>query len=263
MTGNPGDAGYDPNTQGVPVNIVAGGSGGGSGGAVSLLSTDPGLVALAMALAGVTPHTLADLYTLQSSTGIKVATLPTITGTVAVTNIDTSINTLFTSTGIKVTTLPDAANAVLTAVKDQTGTYTHWIGVKSEVLQAIEDQRVHYIATAPAVTSATLQSAQTSTGVGTAFTVTGMKMVAIQVTSTVVGTITYDFEVSVDGANFMTGIDAVDMLGADNLGSITQTGAGTWIYQIMCAGITKIQCNITANAATGGTSVTVTGQAVA
>jgi hypothetical protein len=47
MTGNPGDAGYDPNTQGVPVNIVAGGSGGGSGGAVSLLSTDPGLVALA------------------------------------------------------------------------------------------------------------------------------------------------------------------------------------------------------------------------
>jgi hypothetical protein len=119
------------------------------------------------------------------------------------------------------------------------------------------------LATAPAVTSATLQSAQTSTGVGTAFTVTGMKMVAIQVTSTVVGTITYDFEASVDGANFMTGIDAVDMLGADNLGSITQTGAGTWIYQIMCAGITKIQCNITANAATGGTSVTVTGQAVA
>jgi hypothetical protein len=130
-------------------------------------------------------------------------------------------------------------------------------------LQAIEDQRVHYIATAPAVTSATLQSAQTSTGVGTAFTVTGMKMVAIQVTSTVVGTITYDFEVSVDGTNFMTGIDAVDMLGVDNIGSITQTGAGTWIYQIMCAGITKIQCNITANAATGGTSVTVTGQAVA
>jgi hypothetical protein len=76
-----------------------------------------------MALAGVMPHTLADLYTLQSSTGIKVATLPTITGTVAVTNIDTSINTLFTSTGIKVTTLPDAANAVLTAVKDQLSDY--------------------------------------------------------------------------------------------------------------------------------------------
>jgi len=131
------------------------------------------------------------------------------------------------------------------------------------VLTAVEDQTTHYLATAPHVTTATLQNAATGTGVGTAFTVTGMKMVAIQVTSTVVGSITYDFEVSVDGTNFMTGIDATDMLGADNLGSITQTGAGTWIYQIMCAGITKIQCNITANAATGGTNVTVTGQAVA
>jgi len=95
-------------------------------GELQLAATDPGLLALATALAGVTPHTLADLYTLQSSTGIKVATLPTITGmtgTVAVTNIDTSINTLFTSTGIKVTTLPDAANAVLTAVKDQLSDY--------------------------------------------------------------------------------------------------------------------------------------------
>ena len=213
------------------------------------------------AIAGLaTPTISGDVAIVNSATAgsTKIKTTPDNPS-----NLDTSINTLFTTTGIKVATLPDASNAVLTAVKDQTGTYTHWIGVKSEVLQAIEDQRVHYIATAPAVTSATLQSAQTSTGVGTAFTVTGMKMVAIQVTSTVVGTITYDFEASVDGANFMTGIDAVDMLGADNLGSITQTGAGTWIYQIMCAGITKIQCNITANAATGGTSVTVTGQAVA
>jgi hypothetical protein len=134
------------------------------------------------------------------------------------------------------------------------------------VLTAVEDQTTHYLATkdvGKVPITGTLQNAATGTGVGTPLTISGMKMVAIQVTSTVVGSITYDFEVSVDGTNFMTGIDATDMLGADNLGSITQTGAGTWIYQIMCAGITKIQCNITANAATGGTSVTVTGQAVA
>jgi hypothetical protein len=211
-------------------------------GEVQLKSTDPGLVALGTAVAGLTtPKSQLDLYNLlkgnSPETGITIAALPNVT-----------LNSYaFT-------------NAVLTAVEDQ---ITHYLGVKDVILNAVEDQRVHYIATASAVTSATLQSAQTSTGVGTAFTVTGQKMVAIQVTSTVVGTITYDFEVSIDGTNFQTGIDAVDMLGADNLGSITQTGAGTWIYQIMCAGITKIQCNITANAATGGTSVTVTGQAVA
>ena len=134
------------------------------------------------------------------------------------------------------------------------------------VLTAVEDQTTHYLATkdvGKVPITGTLQNAATGTGVGTPLTISGMKMVAIQVTSTVVGSITYDFEVSVDGTNFMTGIDAVDMLGVDNIGSISQTGAGTWIYQIMCAGITKIQCNITANAATGGTSVTVTGQAVA
>ena len=134
------------------------------------------------------------------------------------------------------------------------------------VLTAVEDQTTHYLATkdvGKVPITGTLQNAATGTGVGTPLTISGMKMVAIQVTSTVVGSITYDFEVSVDGTNFMTGIDAVDMLGVDNIGSISQTGAGTWIYQIMCAGITKIQCNITANAATGGTSVTVTAQAVA
>ena len=134
------------------------------------------------------------------------------------------------------------------------------------VLTAVEDQTTHYLATkdvGKVPITGTLQNAATGTGVGTPLTISGMKMVAIQVTSTVVGSITYDFEVSVDGTNFMTGIDAVDMLGVDNIGSITQTGAGTWIYQIMCAGIKKIQCNITANAATGGTSVTVTAQAVA
>lgn len=123
------------------------------------------------------------------------------------------------------------------------------------VLTAVEDQTTHYLATkdvGKVPITGTLQNAATGTGVGTPLTISGMKMVAIQVTSTVVGSITYDFEVSVDGTNFMTGIDAVDMLGVDNIGSISQTGAGTWIYQIMCAGITKIQCNITANAATGG-----------
>jgi hypothetical protein len=134
------------------------------------------------------------------------------------------------------------------------------------VLTAVEDQTTHYLATkdvGKVPITGTLQNAATGTGVGTPLTISGMKMVAIQVTSTVVGSITYDFEVSVDGTNFMTGIDAVDMLGVDNIGSISQTGAGTWIYQIMCAGIAKIQCNITANGATGGTSVTVTAQAVA
>lgn len=112
------------------------------------------------------------------------------------------------------------------------------------VLTAVEDQTTHYLATkdvGKVPITGTLQNAATGTGVGTPLTISGMKMVAIQVTSTVVGSITYDFEVSVDGTNFMTGIDAVDMLGVDNIGSISQTGAGTWIYQIMCAGITKIQ----------------------
>jgi hypothetical protein len=57
-----------------------------------------------------------------------MATTPiNVGGTVAVTNLDTSINTLFTSTGIKVGTLPDCANAVLTAVKDTIG---HTLGVQ-------------------------------------------------------------------------------------------------------------------------------------
>jgi len=232
----------------IGVNVESGGSGGGSGGVVQ-----------------VSDGTTKTQYLAVDANGkIGVNALPSITGA--------------------------TTNAVLTAVEDQT---THYLATKdltlntlvgvgstvpisgsvtatlssmaftNTILTAVEDQRVHYLATAPVVTSATLQSAATGTGVGTAYTITGQKMVAIQVTSTVVGAITYDFEVSVDGTNFMTGIDAVDMLGADNLGSITQTGAGTWIYQIMCAGIAKIQCNITANGATGGTSVTVTAQAVA
>jgi len=205
------------------------------------------------------------LNTLFTSTGIKIASWPASVGVTntGLSNIDTSLNTLFTSTGIKVATLPAISDTVLTAVEDQT---THYLGVKDVVLTAIEDQTTHYIGVkdvAHAPITGTLQNAATGTGVGTPLTITGQKMVAIQVTSTVVGSITYDFEVSVDGTNFMTGIDAVDMLGADHLGSITQTGAGTWIYQIMCAGIAKIQCNITANGATGGTSVTVTAQAVA
>jgi microcystin-dependent protein len=97
-------------------------------GELQLAATDPGLLALATALAGVTtPKTLLSLYNLFAAaggeSGITVKTLPAITGTVAVTNVDTPLNALFTSTGIKVTTLPDAANAVLTAVKDQLSDY--------------------------------------------------------------------------------------------------------------------------------------------
>ena len=273
----------------IGVNVESGGSGGGSGGVVQVsdgttktqylavdangkigvnalpsitgaVTTDVGAIIsgsklpvsiASMPSTAVTNTGLSNidtsLNTLFTSTGIKIASWPASVGVTntGLSNIDTSLNTLFTSTGIKVATLPAISDTVLTAVEDQT---THYLGVKD-------------VAHAPI--TGTLQNAATGTGVGTPLTISGMKMVAIQVTSTVVGSITYDFEVSVDGTNFMTGIDATDMLGADNLGSITQTGAGTWIYQIMCAGITKIQCNITANAATGGTSVTVTGQAVA
>jgi len=110
---------------------------------------------------------------------------------------------------------------------------------------------------------ATLQNAQTSTGVGTAMTVTGYKLVAFQIVSTVLGTIIYDFEVSVDGTNFATGALVTDHTGADVVGSVSHTGAGNWVDQMLCAGYAKVQCNITANAATGGTSVTVKGIAVA
>jgi len=109
----------------------------------------------------------------------------------------------------------------------------------------------------------TLQNAQTSTGVGTAMTVTGYKLVAFQIVSTVLGTIIYDFEVSVDGTNFATGALVTDHTGIDITGAISHTGAGTWVDQMLCAGYAKVQCNITANAATGGTSATVKGIAVA
>ena len=235
----------------IGVNVESGGSGGGSGGVVQVSDGT----------------TKTQLLAVDANGKIGVNALPAITGA--------------------------TTNAVLTAVEDQT---THYLATKdltlntlvgvgstvpisgsvtatlssmaftNTILTAVEDQTTHYLATkdvGKVPITGTLQNAATGTGVGTPLTISGMKMVAIQVTSTVVGSITYDFEVSVDGTNFMTGIDAVDMLGVDNIGSISQTGAGTWIYQIMCAGIAKIQCNITANGATGGTSVTVTAQAVA
>ena len=169
-------------------------------------------------------------------------------------------------------------NAVLTNVADTTA--THWLGTKDQALApcisgntvAVADSSVVSAVNAipafngvvtPATITATLQNAATGTGTGTAMTVTAYKMVAISVVSTVVGAITYDFEVSVDGTNYMTGINVTDAAGVDWVGSITNTGAGTWVYQFMCAGVAKIQCNITANAATGGTSVTVKAQAVA
>ena len=241
----------------IGVNVESGGSGGGSGGVVQVsdgttktqyLAVDANGKIGVNALPSITGAVTTDVGAIISGSKlpVSIASMPStaVTNT-GLSNIDTSLNTLFTSTGIKIASWPAISDTVLTAVEDQT---THYLGVKD-------------VAHAPI--TGTLQNAATGTGVGTPLTISGMKMVAIQVTSTVVGSITYDFEVSVDGTNFMTGIDATDMLGADNLGSITQTGAGTWIYQIMCAGITKIQCNITANAATGGTSVTVTGQAVA
>jgi hypothetical protein len=129
-----------------------------------------------------------------------------------------------------------------------------------------ETQTVIVSSSSPSVTTATLQNAQTSTGTGTPMTVTGTKMVAFTVVSTVVGSIIYDFEVSVDGTNFTPsttgGALVTDQQGIDIIGSITQTGAGTWVYTMMCAGYAKVQCNISANAATGGTSVTVKAQAL-
>ena len=183
-------------------------------------------------------------------------------------------------------------NAVLTAVEDQT---THYLGTKDVALNAIisnsklavadsgvvsaigsipafngvvtnsiltevANQRAYYIATAPAVASATLQSAATGTGTGTAMTVTGFKMLALSVVSTATS-VTLDFEANVDTSNYMTGVAVTDIQGVDWVGSIT-LGAGTYIYQFMCAGLTQIQANITA-ITVGGGSVTVTAQAVA
>ena len=73
------------------------------------------------AIAGLTTPTISgDVAIVNSATAgsTKIKTTPDNPS-----NLDTSINTLFTSTGIKVTTLPDAANAVLTAVKDQLSDY--------------------------------------------------------------------------------------------------------------------------------------------
>jgi hypothetical protein len=81
-------------------------------GELQLAATDPGLLALATALAGVSPKTLADIYTLASSgAGLKVTGAVTTSGTATV------------SGTVAVSTLPDAANAVLTAVKDQLTDY--------------------------------------------------------------------------------------------------------------------------------------------
>lgn len=73
-------------------------------GELQLAATDPGLLALATAL--------ADIYTLASSgAGLKVTGAVTTSGTATV------------SGTVAVSTLPDAANAVLTAVKDQLTDY--------------------------------------------------------------------------------------------------------------------------------------------
>jgi len=67
-------------------------------GELKLAAADPGLVALATALAGVsTPKTMLSLYNLFAAAGGE--------------------------SGITIKTLPDAANAVLTAVKDQLSDY--------------------------------------------------------------------------------------------------------------------------------------------
>jgi len=84
-------------------------------GELQLAATDPGLLALATALAGVSPKTLADIYTCytlaSSGAGLKVTGAVTTSGTATV------------SGTVAVSTLPDAANAVLTAVKDQLTDY--------------------------------------------------------------------------------------------------------------------------------------------
>ena len=150
-----------------------------------------------------------------------------------------------------------ADSSVVTAV----GNIPQFNGVTTNtVLTAVENQRTNYLCTAPPVVTTAMQTLSTGAGTGTAMTVTGYKMAALQVTTTAT-TVTLDFEASVDGTNFMTGIDVTDATGVDYSGSISQTGAGTWVYQFMCAGVAAIQCNITANAATGGTSVTVTARA--
>jgi len=232
----------DTNNKESPLNVDASGNlgvnleGELAVGELKLAAADPGLVALLAGLVGpvgASSKNFTDLYTLATSgSGFKIGTLPNIT---------------IQNTSFGVSSLPDCTNAVLTAVKDQ---------------------RTDYLATSPAVSAlTTLQNAQTSTGTGEgAMTVTGFKMVAFTVVSTVVGTITYDFEVSVDGTNFTPattgGALVTDHQGIDYIGSISQTGAGTWVYTMMCAGYTKVQCNISANGATAGTSVTVKAQAL-
>src|SRR5437588_276654 len=101
-------------------------------------------------------------------------------------------------------------------------------------------------------TTATLQSAATGTGVGTALSLLGDSSVTFTVTGTFSGTITW--QGSEDGTNFST-IYAVQ-LGTNTI-STTATATGT--YEVSCSGLQKVQANITSYSSG---SITVTGHAI-
>lgn len=85
----------------------------------------------------------------------------------------------------------------------------------------------------------TFQSAAGATGNGTAMDVGGLAMVAVQVTGTFVGTIT--FEGTVDGTNW---VSALARSIADGATAATATAAG--VYQVPVSGLSQLRARVSA-----------------
>jgi len=104
---------------------------------VQLKATDPGLVALATAIAGVTPKAISDVVT----------SLTALQGTTP--NFKTLYDIwylLSSSGGIKVATLPDCTNSVLTNSYGTTAAPADWskyLAIKSQALQDVWDSTNH------------------------------------------------------------------------------------------------------------------------
>jgi hypothetical protein len=136
-TPTPGQDGYDPNVQGVPVNLI-GGSLQVAIGEVALGAADPGLVALLAGIVGpvASAHTIADLYTLATSgSGFKIQ------GSISVSSVPTDSTLATALIGTNSKTFSD----VVTAIGNLPQTQFNG-AVTNAVLTAVEDQAVHYLA---------------------------------------------------------------------------------------------------------------------
>ena len=107
-TPTPGQDGYDPNVQGVPVNLI-GGSLQVAIGEVALGAADPGLVALLAGIVGpvASAYTIADLYTLATSgSGFKIQ------GSISVSSVPTDSTLATALIGTNSKTFSDVVTAI-------------------------------------------------------------------------------------------------------------------------------------------------------